>query len=126
VERAKEYHSRSLWSETDFDESKIILLADQLILNGGVFLNDCGGFIAGTIVEPMFSSKVRIATELAWYAPNGGGRLLRDSFEDWAKNNGASIIQLSAMNTENLKNVHENLELNGFSLAELNYVKRLV
>jgi hypothetical protein len=106
-----------------YDEDRIRSLVSSLILGGVVFINSTGGFIAGTVVPILFSSTVFVATELAWYAPNGGGRQLRESFEDWAREQGVNLIQFSSLAGDNFDEVHANMTKNGFALAELNYVK---
>lgn len=106
-----------------YDEDRIRSLVSSLIFSGVVFINSTGGFIAGTLAPLLFSSTVFVATELAWYAPNGGGRELRESFETWAEEQGVNLIQLSALAGDNFDKVHENMAKNGFALAELSYVK---
>lgn len=125
VNMAREFHSHSLWRDTPFDEEQVTRMADVLVRIGGVFVNSSGGFIAGTITPLHFSPSVGIATELAWWAPNGGGRELREAFEDWARERGARMIQFSALADENFDEVHDNMTRSGFALAELQYVKAL-
>lgn len=106
-----------------YDEQRIRDLVSSLIFSGVVFVNATGGFIAGTIAPILFSSTVFVATELAWYAPNGGGRQLRESFEEWAREQGVNLIQFCSLAGDNFDEVHDNMTKNGFALAELNYVK---
>ena len=125
VERARRFHSQSIWKDVLYDEDRIRGMISALLLTGGVFINSCGGFIAGTIVPILFSATTLVATELAWFAPNGGGRELRESFEEWGRMNGANLLQFCALASDNFDEVHRNMDRNGFALAELNYVKVL-
>lgn len=124
VELAREFHQYSPWRDTTFDEQAVYGLAVHLIGQGGVFFTDTG-FIAGLLVPLHFDPSTIVATEVAWYAPDGGGRELRDAFEDWAREQGATMVQFSALGDEHLDQVHNNFLKNGFHLAELQYVKRL-
>lgn len=123
VQRAKRFHSQSLWKDVLYDEDRIRDLVSSLIFSGVVFINPVGGFIAGTLAPILFSSTVFAATELAWYAPNGGGRELRESFEAWGKEQGANLVQFCSLAGDNFEQVHDNMTKNGFALSELNYVK---
>jgi hypothetical protein len=121
---ARGFHDYSIWRDAIFDSAAVRDLATALVLQGGVFLTD-SGFIAGTIVSLPFSPNVRVATELAWYAPNGGGRELRSAFEQWGRDMGATLVQFSALADDKVDMVHDNMIKNGFNLAELQYLKRL-
>ena len=121
---SKDFHAYSMWRKEPFDEYAVKSLLYNLIQSGGVFTNG-SGFIAGMLVPAFFSPTLVTATELAWWAPRGGGRELRDSFERWSLDNGASMVQFAALADDNWEEVNNNLLLNGYKLAELSFVKRL-
>ncbi len=125
VEMAKKFHQQSIWRESLFDENKVRSMAHVLLGLGGIFVNSAGGFIAGSLQPLIFSSTTFVAVELAWFAPNGGGRELREAFEEWARAQGASIIQVCLLGDENFDKNHANISANGYALAELQYVKVL-
>ena len=125
VSLAKQFHGRSIWKDAYFDEDYVRDMAKVLLLNGGVFINSAGGFVAGTVSPLLFSPTTLVAVELAWFAPNGGGRELRESFENYGREQGATIVQLCLLGDENFDRNHENLSNAGFSLSELQYVKVL-
>lgn len=122
---ARKFHSQSIWREAEFNEEKVRSLAGVLVSDGGVFINSDGGFVAGTIQPLLFSTNTLVAVELAWFAPNGGGRELREAFEEWARSRGVALIQLCLLGDDNFDKNHENMRLNGYALAELQYVKAL-
>lgn len=94
-------------------------------LQGGLFKNNRGGFIAGVLAPIVFNPEVVIATELAWWAPGGGGRELREVFESWARDSGAHFVQFSALADDNISKVHENMTKSGLHLTEMAYLKEL-
>lgn len=53
-----------------------------------------GGFIAGALV-PTVISPDPVAQELGWWAEDGSGLRLLRRFEGWARDRGASLVQLS-------------------------------
>lgn len=121
---AKQFHSYSIWKDAPFNDEAVFDTIFACLTEGGVFTNETG-FIGGIVVPLHFNPMIKIATELAWFAPQGGGRELRESFEDWARESGAHIVQFSALGDGKIDKVHENFVQNGFVLAELQYLKRL-
>lgn len=61
--------------------------------DGAVWLSD-GGFIAGSL-QPTVISPSLIAMEHGWHAKDGSGLRLLRTFERWARDRGAILIQLS-------------------------------
>lgn len=53
-----------------------------------------GGFLAGALV-PTIISPDPVAQELGWWAEDGSGLRLLRRFEAWARERGASLVQLS-------------------------------
>lgn len=95
-----------------------------LIEVGAIFTNETG-FIAGMLTPLYFNPSVFVATEIAWWAPEGGGRELREAFEDWAREKGAVEAQCSALADENFQDVNRKYQAGGYQLKELTYLKRL-
>lgn len=61
--------------------------------DSAVWVSD-GGFIAGVLTQTIISP-APIAHELGWYAADKSGLRLLRTFEAWAFERGASLIQLS-------------------------------
>lgn len=125
LRRARDFHSHSIYRNTSFNVEAVRGVITSLVDQGGIFLNDQDGFIAGTLVPLFFDPSCIIATELSWWAPGRGGRELRDAFEEWGRQSGASVVQFSAQADDQFDKVHENMNKNGFALTELSYTKRL-
>ena len=68
--------------------ASLIADPDALVLVSG------GGFIAGRLT-PTIINPVPIASELGWWASDGSGLRLLRSFERWAAERGAALVQLS-------------------------------
>lgn len=124
IKLARDFHQYSIWKDSEFDEPAVLNMAHTLLQVGGVFTNETG-FIAGMLTPLHFSPKTLIATELAWWAPQGGGAELREAFEAWAKEAGAVMVQCSALADDSFSKVDQNFKLNGYKLTEISYVKRL-
>ena len=60
----------------------------------GLVLVSPGGFIAAALVQTIINP-TRIAQELGWYATDGSGLRLLRQFEAWARQRGATLVQLS-------------------------------
>lgn len=60
----------------------------------GLVLVSPGGFIAGALVQTIINP-ARIAQELGWIANDGSGLRLLRRFEAWARERGATLVQLS-------------------------------
>ncbi len=121
---ARDFHSSSIWSHEPFNREAVRGMLQNIIPMGGVYTNETG-FIAGMLTPLYFSPNTRVATELAWWAPSGGGRELREAFETWAREAGAALVQCSALADENFEDVNRNFNKAGYKLAELSYVKEL-
>jgi len=53
-----------------------------------------GGFIAGSL-QPTIINPAPVAMEHGWWATDGSGLRLLRAFETWAKDRGATLIQIS-------------------------------
>lgn len=121
----RDFHRYSPWATYDWDESAVETLVSSLINGAGVVFTNGTGFICGMLTPLFFSPRSLVGTELAWWAPAGGGFELREAFEDWCRENGAKTVQFSALPDKELESVNRNFTANGFRLAELSYIKVL-
>jgi len=124
IEMAKAFFSVSPYSGVEFDEESVRVLFRQLLSGGCVIVNE-RGFIAGALTPLFFAPSLKVATEVAWWAPDGGGTELRELFEAWAKDNGASAVQMSALNNSFAGRLTANLTDNGYTPVEVSYLKAL-
>lgn len=76
------------------------------------------GFIAGEIVQTVISSEP-VAVELGWWSEDRSGLRLLRAFEGWAREQGATLIKLSA----NGGPAEKLLAANGYRPAETAWVK---
>lgn len=126
LQLARDFHASSIYKNVEFDVVSVLNLLERLIHdeNCVVFHTD-NGFIAGMLSPLLFNPKIIVASELAWYAPTGGGRELREAFEEWARDNGANIVQCVALANDNMQGLHGNYKNGGYSLVELTYIKEV-
>jgi hypothetical protein len=76
----------------------------------------------GGIVAPMWlNPRVRVATELFWWASRDGLQLMR-AFEDWAREQDVDVVQMIAILGVD-RDVTSIYDRAGYLPAELNFVK---
>lgn len=121
---AQNFFAMSPYRDIPFDESAVRYLFHQLLENGCVIINE-RGFIAGMLTPLFFAPQVKIATELAWWAPDADGTTLRELFEEWAQQSGASAVQMSALNNDHAARLTGNLSKNGYTPVEVSYLKAI-
>lgn len=124
VELGRAFHAASPWRDVAYDaDATANTVAGAITGPGVVFLTENG--MIGGIVSPLwFNPAVKVGIEMFWWAPTGG-RALREAFEQWAKSEGATMIQFSALADENLERVDRIYSRSGFTRAETVYVKGL-
>jgi GNAT superfamily N-acetyltransferase len=123
VTLAANFHAYGVWKDVPLDRGAFTAFVANLIENGAVFLTDTG-VIAGLISPFYFQPAFKLGVELFWWAPDGGGRELREAFEGWAREQGATAVQFSAMGDENAERVARLYRRAGFEPAETAFVKR--
>ena len=69
-------------------------VAGLIASDDGLVLVSPGGFIAGALVQTIINP-ARFAQELGWHAMDGSGLRLLRQFEAWARDRGATLVQLS-------------------------------
>ena len=121
---AEAFYSYSPYKAVGFDRQSVRVLLGQIIQSGCVVMTD-NGFIAGVLNPLFFAPHVKVATELAWWAPDGGGEDLKQMFEGWAEDNGAHAVQMSTLNNSFAAKLAERLTDNGYSPVEVSYLKAL-
>jgi hypothetical protein len=121
---ARDFFAVSPYSRVEFEEESVRVLFRNLLSGGCVIVNE-RGFIAGALTPLFFAPHLKVATEVAWWAPEGGGTELRELFEAWAADNDASAVQMSALNNSYAGRLTANLTDNGYTPIEVAYLKAL-
>ena len=118
----REFHAYGTWSHVPLDEDAYGSFAAAAIEGpGAIFLTD-DGMCGGLMVPAYFNPAFVFAAELFWWAPTEG-RALREAFEGWAQESGASAVQFSAMTDDHLPAVTRLYRMGGFKPAETAFVK---
>ena len=121
---AEDFFNVSPYKAVEFDREAVRVLLSHLRSSGCLIVTD-NGFIAGALTPLFFSPSVKVAAELAWWAPDGGGEELKTAFETWAKDNGADAVQMSTLNNPFAARLAKRLTDNGYTPVEVGYLKAL-
>ena len=124
LDKVRDFHEYSPYRDVPLDEEAIKQLIFGLLAGGVIFVSDVG-FIAGQITPLFINPKQKIANEIAWWSPEGGGQELREVFEQWAKDNGAHAVQLSILNDERAGRMQQMLTDLDYRPIEVAYIKGL-
>lgn len=121
LEMAKAFYAASPYKNAGMDEHETTEVLRACIDFGCLYMTD-SGFIAGLPVPLFVNSKVNIATEIAWWAPEGGGKALLDAFESWAETSDCLIKKMTNLMSPHTDKVHGILTGRGYIPIELAYV----
>lgn len=124
LEMAKAFVNSTPYGVLGFEEKALEETFKNLVQGGVVYFNE-HGFVAGMMSPLYFNPQVLIATELAWYCPEGDGGELREAFELWASANGAKAVQLSMFNTPGNQKLVKHIESLGYQAIEFAFIKEL-
>lgn len=116
-------HATGPWADVEYDRNATAAFVAGILEKGAIFLSEdgmCGGAIFPFYVNPKF----QVATEFFWWAPKGG-QPLRDAFEAWARDNGASAVLFSGLQNERLPAITHIYRRAGYTPGELSFVKRV-
>lgn len=122
LNHAEAFHASSPYGIIPFDRVAVEGLIRGLLIGGVIFVND-GGFLAAQVVPLMFNPRYKISNEIAWWCPDGDGQELRRAYEDWAKEEGAFVIQFSILNNERSQYMAKMLNDLDYRAIEIAYVK---
>lgn len=121
---AFEFVSHSPYAEVGAEENDL-LDALYLCLDKGCLIFNGTGFIAA-VPTPLFVNRgITVLHELGWWAPQGGGREMREMMETWAKETGIHIARMTSLNVAGGEKVAKNLIDNGYTPIEVAYIKVL-
>lgn len=117
------FHAYGTWSHVPLNEADYAEFAAATIASdtGAIFLTE-DGMCGGLMIPAYFNRAFIFAAELFWWAPSEG-KALREAFETWAKEAGASAVQFSAMTDDHLPAVSRLYRMGGFKPAETAFVK---
>jgi hypothetical protein len=82
--------------------------------------------MVGGVLSPLYFNPAKVvAAELFWWAPDGGGRELREAFEAWARQAGAFAVQFSGLADAQAERVAALYRRAGYRPVETGYLKEL-
>ena len=125
VEQGRAFLAYSPHRWIELDEIAFEAAAEQMITgNGAIFLAE-DGFIGGILVPCYFNPSVTFASELFWYAPNGGGQELLAAFEEWARESGADAVTCSGLADSHERAIRRVYGRAGYHTSEIAFMKRI-
>lgn len=113
--------SPSRWiplDEADFAETVTQMIDGP----GAIFLSD-DGFIGGILVPCYFNRAHVFAAELFWFARQEG-QALREAFEAWGRESGASAATASGLADDRERAVRRVFSRAGYETMEIGFMKR--
>lgn len=121
---ALDFYNNSPYSQIGISEEDLLDTLYQCLDYGCIAFNGTG-FIAGLKVPLFLNKNIGVAQELAWWAPGGGGKELREMFETWARDSGAHLARMTSLIGDGGDRVVRNLVANGYTPVEIAHVKEL-
>lgn len=106
--------------ERDQEAIKAMVLA---CITSGFLVFNGSGMLAALPVPLFINTDIIVAQELAWFAPEGGGREMREMFEKWCEDNDIQVTKFSIMAGPNFDKALANLTTNGYSFIEAALIK---
>lgn len=119
---AMDFIAKTPYAEVGVVEQDLLDKIYECLDNGCIVFNGTG-FIAATKVPLFINRSIEVVQEFAWWAPEGGGRELREMLEQWAADVGAKIVRMTSLIGEGGDKVIDNLVSNGYSPIEIAHVK---
>jgi GNAT superfamily N-acetyltransferase len=83
------------------------------------------GAILGIVTPSMWSPDVLVAWEGFWWATDGNGMALLRAFEGWARESGATRVQIGTQHAYRGEAVGRLLEREGYAMRETYWTKGL-
>lgn len=121
---ALDFISTTPYAEVGAVEEDVLDMIYQCLDHGCIVFNGTG-FLAATKVPLFINKNINIAQEFAWWAPQGGGKGLREMLEQWASDTGTKIVRMTSIIGEDGGRVVQNLAANGYTPIEIAHVKVL-
>lgn len=125
VHWGRKFFDYSPWQgRTEFNEADLSASLEGMITgSGAVFLNGHG--ICGGVIFPLFfNASMRVAVELFWFA-DGGGAELREAFEAWAIESGATALQMTCLTDSREPAMRRLLSSKGYTPMEVSFFKEV-
>lgn len=117
--------------DVPYDRDSIYGMLEFLINSpdGCVFVSDdLSGMIGGLCVPLFFNNAYFSANEMFWWVnpeSRGTGNYLLRAFEDWAKDKGASYVQMTHLTTSMPESLAHFYTKKGFWPVETNYMREV-
>lgn len=121
-ELGADFHAACPYRELPLDIEAFGDFALKLIEGGVIFLSD-DGMIGGLMSPLYFNPAVVMGCELFWWAGKTG-KPLREAFEAWAKDGGATGVMFSGLSDEREPTIRKVFARAGYTPGELAFFKR--
>lgn len=116
LELGRQFHAYSPWKHIPINEDDLSAMLKNVIETGVILLSYNG--MCGGIINPLYiNNDHKAAIELFWWAPSEG-LALRQAFEEWAAEQGASLIQFSALANERMGAIGRMYRRAGYDFVE--------
>ena len=124
VELGAAFHAYSPHRSIPLDAVALREFLAGLSEHGALFVSSAG-MIGGVLSPLYFNPTYVVAAELFWWAPEGGGRELREAFEAWAAAEGATAVQFCRLDDEHAPRLDALYRRAGYRAIETSYLKEI-
>lgn len=118
-----EFLAYSPHSWIPLDRDAFATFAAHMIEHGAIFLSE-DGFIGGLLSPAYFNPAYVFAAELFWFARKEGPQL-RQAFEAWAREQGASAVTCSGLVDHHEAAIRRVYGRAGYEPSEIAFMKRI-
>lgn len=126
VKLVSEFYSKTpYFGSIEVDQNEITkTLLYHILSDTSLLLVNDGGILVATLVPSVLNPKVVVAQEVVWYGKHGKEMLT--AFEEWAEEQGASLIALSSIIDEREESLRRLYKKYGYSPVETTFIKGVV
>lgn len=118
------FYNSSVWKDViAYDPEYFGEFIANMIQSGGVVFISPHGFCGGMMAPVYFSPTARIAAELFWFSEDQYGPQLHQAFEDWARSEGAEIVQMTGQINDREKGIRRLYSQRGYAAKEIGFFK---
>lgn len=118
------FHAASPYADlVEYDEPSMAQVLTNLINGAGVVWMSQHAICGGLLTPLHFNHSALVAAELFWFSEKGSGSDVREAFENWAADQGATFIQMSCLVNDKERPMRRLFRGKGYGAKEVSFLK---